>query len=592
MQYLEKYKWLALILGGYFFLGITFSSVVPIFEGPDEPAYFEHTRFLIENRTLPSEASPDRPGHVQTAGHPPLYPFLGALLIHWVDSSGYLGWKRNPFYSNGPDSLGQNVFLHSPEEDFPYRGVSLAVHLLRYLSILLGAGTVVATWVMARIVAPAEDWLAIGATAFVAFLPQFVFMSSLVNSDNLVNFLCAVAMVQILRIGLGRTQSRWAFLALGALVGLANIAKGSAIVLIPLSALGIALGARRMGRTELWKGIGLATVTFLLMAGWWYGRNFLLYGDALALGWRKIAFPDAMRQAPLTVAQVQEFLVQVGASFWARFGWGTINLDSQAYVVAALVFMAAMLGLGMRLVRERGETNFPARGLMLLGANVALVGAQLFLLWSQFPLAADQGRYLFTALPAIAILFVYGLGAFLSARGRNVAAPAGAVGLFAATALIPFLVLVPAHTPFVPPPAIAASEIPENAKPSNIVFGDAIGVAAYAAPRRVTPNSDVIVRVFWAARRPIETDNNVGLSLVAEDGKVLWERARRPGRGRSPTSLWKTGEVIPDIFTVRVPPHARHGKARFMLRVSERGGGDWLTNKGETAAILSAVKIQ
>lgn len=592
MKFVRNHTLLCLVVLGYLGLGLVYSNVIPLFEGPDEPAYFEHVLFILENRTLPSEARPGLPGYVQTAGHPPLYPLIGALLTAPMDTSGYEQWDKNPYFSYGRDTLGQNVFLHSAQETFPYRGVPLAVHVLRLWSLLLGAGTVVATYFLAGLVAPRETWLAIGAAAFVAFLPQFVFMSSLVNSDNMVNFLCAVSMIQIVRVGLGRDVSARGFVVLGGLLGLANIAKGSALALIPVTALAVLLASRMSERRQLLKNIAFGGIAFLVVSGWWYVRNLILYGDPLALNWRRIAYPEAVRASPVTFEQVAEFGRQVGGSFWARFGWANIFLDDRVYLVFALAAVLALVGLAFRLVRDFRRPDFPRVPFMLLGADVLIVVVLLFSLWYGYPVGGDQGRYLFTALPALAIFFVYGLMFYFPTKSRWVPSLAVGVGLFAVSALVPFLVLVPAHKPYAPPQPIALSQIPSHAATADITFNDAVRIIAFSAPATVTRSADAHVRVYWQALKNVETDNNVRLRLVASDGTVLWERARRPGRGLSPSDQWTSGMIIPDLFTVRIPPNAPTGQATISVGMAERNGKEWTTSQGETAVVLTTLLIQ
>lgn len=592
MKHARKHVLLWLVLLGYFGLGLVYANVIPLFEAPDEVAHFEHVRFILENGTLPSEARPGFPGHVQSAGHPPLYHLVGALLTSWVDTSFYKPWPRNPYFSYGTDTLGQNVFRHTAQEEFPYKGVSLAVHLLRLWSLLLGAGTIVATYFLARLILPLESWLAIGAAAFVAFLPQFIFMSSIANSDNLVNFLCAVSMIQIVRVGLGRDNTTRGFVLLGILLGLANIAKGSALALLPVAALAILLGCRTLDRRLLLKNVAFAAVAFLLVAGWWYGRNLVLFGDPLALNWRRIAYADIMRQNPLTFEELAEFAGQVGGSFWARFGWANISLDERVYLGFALAALLALIGFVLRVAREQRRPNFQRTGFLLLAADILAVVAILFSFWYGYPFGGDQGRYLFTALPALAIFFVYGLMFYFPIAWRWVPSLTVGVGMFTVAALIPFLVLIPAHKPYTPPAPITLSEIPSDATSADFTFQDAVRVIAYSAPAAVPRDTGANVRVYWQALQNIQTDNNVRLRLVASDGTVLWERARRPGRGLSPTDQWESGMIIPDLFTIRVPSNAVLGPASLVIGISERDGEDWTTAQGETDVVLTTLLIQ
>jgi hypothetical protein len=76
---------LGLILAVYFVLAGVYALVTPIFEAPDEPAHFEYVRYIALHRALPVEPRPAFPDHIQTAGHPPLYYALGALVVGGVD---------------------------------------------------------------------------------------------------------------------------------------------------------------------------------------------------------------------------------------------------------------------------------------------------------------------------------------------------------------------------------------------------------------------------------------------------------------------------------------------------------------------------
>lgn len=98
----------------------------------------------------------------------------------------------NPFSTCGRPQGRDNLafYRHDPRrETFPFQGAARAVHVMRLLSALLGGVAVVAVYAATRLTFPdAEE------AALVAFNPQFAFMGGVVNSDNLVNCLTAVAM--------------------------------------------------------------------------------------------------------------------------------------------------------------------------------------------------------------------------------------------------------------------------------------------------------------------------------------------------------------------------------------------------------------
>jgi hypothetical protein len=125
------------------------------------------------------------------------------------------------------------------------------------------------------------------------------------------------------------------------------------------------------------------------------------------------------------------------------------------------------------------------------------------------------------------------------------------------------------------------------------MFGESIGVVAHRVDVRSAQRGDTIdVRVYWQAIKPPTKDYFVRLSLMDEDGGVLWERERRPGRGLSPTDMWQAGQVIPDLFRVVVPADAQRGKATIVLGAIDRGSGPLLTSGGESEVVLGAVSIE
>lgn len=579
---------LVMIVALYLGLGITSSLVVPIFEAPDEPSHFEYVRFIAQRRALPTEAQPGQPEHIQTAGHPPLYYVLGALLIGAIDTSDYTGWSKNPYFSYGPDTLGANVFVHSSAEDFPFRRTVLAVHLLRLMSLAFGAGTIIATYALAREFFPNSSWIAFGASALVAFLPQFIFISASVNSDSLVNFLAAVGMVQVARAARGELLRPRDFFLFGVTLGLANLAKASALVLLPLAAVAILGGPETRGWTLGLRSGGMVAAGFVGVAGWWYVRNQMLFGDPLALHWWDVAYASSGRQSPISVQEVVDFADAAWNSFWANFGWGNIFVNE--LVDRVLLMVTALAGFGWALRFSRREAL--PRGFWVLPLQILAVGTLFVWYWISFPEGGSQGRYMFTALPALAILFVYGLGAYLPRTRQWLVAPFCAGGFLIFATSIPLTVLTPAYQPFVPPVPLSERDVPTDATHFALAFNGAIGVYAFSTPAAFRPGASINVDLYWKALTTVASDNNVGLSLVASDGTVLWSRARRPGRGRSPTDLWKAGDIIPDTFVVRVPPDALTGRAVLRVTVAERDGEAWRTPQGETEPVLATVMIE
>src|SRR5690606_32578831 len=107
-------------------------------------------------------------------------------------------------------------------EAFPYRQSALAVHLARAASTVLGIITIVATYGIGRLLLPRY---ALIAAALLALNPQFIFMSAVVNNDNLVVALCSLLLWWTLWQGQQRHLPWWHYLLAGVLWGCAALSK-------------------------------------------------------------------------------------------------------------------------------------------------------------------------------------------------------------------------------------------------------------------------------------------------------------------------------------------------------------------------------
>ncbi len=131
-------------------LAAYYSLTTPILESPDEVWHYQFVREVAVNRGLPVVNPEIKQPFAHEGLQPPLYYVLSAPLIAWMNprdlenlpaSNPYLRIGEPAFASND----NRNAFVHTSDEAFPYHGATLAIHLIRLLSVLLGAATVVFT---------------------------------------------------------------------------------------------------------------------------------------------------------------------------------------------------------------------------------------------------------------------------------------------------------------------------------------------------------------------------------------------------------------------------------------------------------------
>ena len=328
--------WAVAIILVYFILAVLYSVVNPLFESPDEFQHYEFIRYLIDQRALPVQSAATLTEYQQ----PPLYYGLGALVAGSVAVEPFAP-VTNPFWGYDQYRFGFDNkvrFIHAVGENYPWRGTALAVHLLRLYSVLVGALALSAGWQALRLVF-GRSGVALGALAIMAWNPQFVFISSSINNDNLVTslarFLSGGVCVCCPLSGARRV------VAGGLLLGMALLTKVSAAALaVPMLIALLYPPAPRLARAKTAAVIGAVA---LGLSGWWFIRNLELYGELTGVNTMLQAWGTRALSEGLAGLGVQ--LRFVWTSYWGRFGIGQIGLPEWGYTLISLLGLAGMLGL-------------------------------------------------------------------------------------------------------------------------------------------------------------------------------------------------------------------------------------------------------
>jgi 4-amino-4-deoxy-L-arabinose transferase-like glycosyltransferase len=557
---------LAPLVLGFLLVSGAFSVIVPLLEAPDEPSHAAMVRFLAAHASLPVQHPPDYFPVGQEGSQPPLYYALGALLFRlspapalaptFADSNPFVSFSRTP----GP-SDNHNLYAHTVREAFPYRGDVLGLHLVRLVGVALGAATVALTFLTAREVLPGRPAVALLSAAVVAFNPQFAFICGVINNDSAAAA-AATAVLWLLVRWLCRRETPRGGIALGATLGLAFLAKTSTLPLAALAAVGFLLGAARAGRP----GDGVracvgAAVTASIVAGWWYARNQVLYGDPL--GWRAMLAASAtmIRPSPLDPPAALAVLWRARDTYWGAFGWSSILLppavDRAVDAAAVLAALGLTAALG-RLAAGRCARCEPGRvlalALLALWPVVVLAG---LVQWVALNAAADQGRLLFPAVAPIGILLAVGwdelirlvrqrrpqVGPF-SPTGTVLTAALLTAGGIAANGLVLARIIAPSFTPTFAP-ASTGMGMPIAR------FGGAIELlAAHLEPTRARSGEPLTVELTWRAAAPVRQNWAVSVTLVGEDGRPLARARSWPQAGRAPTAAWPPGAVLTDRYVL------------------------------------------
>ncbi len=551
-----KRHWpLAVIVGAFVAIGTVYSVATPIFEAPDESFHFFVIQYWRETGQLPVQQPGVRTLYSQEGSQPPLYYLAGALITSWIDTRDAPSFVReNPQANVGVpgDPGNKNHFIHTERESFPWQGTPLAVHVLRFFSLLLGVVVVGCTYATVRLVFPdrtAVVWL---ATAIVAFTPQFIFIASAVNNDNAINALCAAALYVLARMWRG-DRSRRASIALGVTVALATLAKLGGLVLLgyALAVIVYLTWTRRTDTRPVWRWT-LFTMASIAIAsasigGWWYLRNAQLYGDPTGLS----GMYAVVGQRALTLRALIAELPGLWYSFWGVFGWFNIALPDGLFLVYGLLIAAALVGGAVAIARGRRTWRRSSSAEASIGLALYVLLVLIGVLRWTATTPGSQGRLLFPALPALAILLAAGLSAWMRPRWSAVLS----IGLASAAVVIPFVIIAPEYAK---PKRITLNDVPTDVQRIKVDFNETIrligGKIEIPAAR---PGELVPIVLYWQALRQPDREYMVFVHLLGRDLELVGSEDAYHGQGTFPTDLWRGDEIIADRFTLRLKNEVR-----------------------------------
>lgn len=566
-------KWIAVILLAFVFFATASSVINPLFEATDELRHYRFVQHIIQRRALPvqGEVGCSAQGH-----HPPLFYATAAAVTFWVDTGHDVctTLEDNPFWAYRAWEVGRdnkNQYLHTAAEAFPWSGEALAAHLTRLVNVAFGTAVVYLTFLVGMAIWPKRPFLALGATAFVAFNPMFVYMSGSVNNDVIAGLAGAAVTLAVVRLvrdehGLSR---RWG-VVLGILYGLALLSKFNLLAIAATIETAVTYTAWRKKQWRLWLETNLLIAGFtVLLAGWWFVRNQLLYGEPT--GVKRLTELWGARDPRESWGAAIFELPYLWTSLWGRFGYGQVPMPDGIYMALCWIVGLGLAGCVLPFVRRnRAELAqiWPSLGLLLL--NCILFFAVIFNYLLISP-AGPMGRFFFPALPSLAILTFYGWSRWLAwvnglragegeAKGLAALALAGMAGLTAA-AIFGYLAFA-----FSRPKSFAVDTAVPN--PVNARFDTFVTLHGYQlSPTTVEPGGYIDISLYWDVLGTPPGNYLLFVHLIdQETGTIIAQRDTHPGLGNFPSSQWQAGDRFIEEVRLYLPETA-YTPANAELRV-------------------------
>jgi hypothetical protein len=419
-------KWAALglpaVLAAYWALATAQSFATRLQWGPDEPGHIIYVRSLALDGRFPAlthgeEENAYLPGAARTheAHQPPLYYALAAVV-----------WR---------------AFAHLPQQTVTFRDqsgaeqsfrVPGAVRPVRLLSVVFGAAALLFAWGTARIVFPSRPALGLAGVALAAFTPMFTYVTGVINNDPLLILAFSAAgwqWARITRFGAGWREA----LGLGLLLGLAMEVKETAVALVPISLLVLAVAPGQVAaaqgpanppcRPVGWRQrLAWMAATMGVTAGlsvWWFVQRWLVYGSALVYPYLYplLGLPEEQRA---NLLRALPRLVLMFTFVPADVIGAHVDLEVITRCFLGLVVLSVG-GLALLLLRRRTGAlpRYEGLSLALWMALALLVALGLLrnVLTVDWRMGTSGGRYLVCVWPLLVLAGGRGMWALLG-EGR------------------------------------------------------------------------------------------------------------------------------------------------------------------------------
>ncbi|HSD83297.1 MAG TPA: DUF2142 domain-containing protein [Anaerolineae bacterium] len=414
---------LIFLLIAYLALGTAFALQTPAWQTPDEPAHYNYIKYIVENRALPVL----EPGDYDQTYNEQFTRTPQNIASMSIDRLRYENYAPPLYY-----------ILAAPI----YALTGGWITAVRLFSMILGTALVVVTYLIGTELYPAQLPIALGAAAFVAFVPQHLAMLSAINNDALSELLIALVVLQSLRLLGSIVVLRRKLLWLGITLGLGLLTKATFYyTAVPIALVALAWHAfqkppskKQPGEKRGWRLLArqvlIVFIPALLLGSAWWVRDLIVYGGLDVMG---LARHNAVVVGQATTAQwitdhgivnlLQRFFTMTYQSFWGQFGWMSTPMPDREYLILGGLSIVALIGwvwwllertkdpssgsLGQSVGQDQSRRikHSSSQAILLILLFVLTVGGYLYY---NLTFVQHQGRYLFPALISIGLAFAIG----------------------------------------------------------------------------------------------------------------------------------------------------------------------------------------
>lgn len=398
--------------------GLLWAFSIPFNGAPDEYDHYRLAKFISQNNRIPVLRK-DMDFYFMS-----LYTKMPVadweIVLHKTNpifKNSFL-YEFKPLYMMWPCGaylfyglFGKLGALCPPVGDF---------YFMRLFSVLCGGLIVFFIYDLARKIFPKEEYLPKLSAVFAALIPQFTFLSGYINPD-IVTALFVTLLLLSWDYCVTKDFNLKSGFFLGVSLGFCLLGKisGYGVILLTFVFLLISF------RNSQVKKVPFCLIVFsgvFLISGWFFIRNFVLYGDVSGYFANMKAMTHFFRETPSFILQHDIFTalrnMHYGikavpylfnfcfTSFWGVFGWMNLLLPKGFYFLAYGLTLIGFVGWIVAFAKNRGEV-VRNKMLVLLFCTFPL---QIFMVVCYVLMIKyqPQGRYFHAILAPLSILLSYG----------------------------------------------------------------------------------------------------------------------------------------------------------------------------------------
>lgn len=385
----------------FFVLSVVWMIVIPFNDAPDEAMRYDIAKYIFNYCKLPHGGDPIIRNEIWgiSYGFTPILSYMISAVFMWIGS----------IFNNSSNYL----YLYA-----------------RFASVIFSTGTIFVCMKISNLLFKNNlKWLFV---IFVAFLPQFQFISSYVNCDALAIFSVSLIIYYTI-IGHRDIWSLKTCIKLGLSIGICLLSYyntyGVILVTVVYCICDVACNKEIenklifISKRFLW--VSLSTI---LVAGWWFIRNYVIYnGDVLGLTTsakyaEKYAidiYKPSNRITPYNSGvSLKYMLVDMKwiessyQSYIGAFSWMSIMLPMWVYNIYTgflSIFSIGCINRMIKLIKDKKLFN----GFDIAMFFMCIFSIMISIYYSYMNDFQAQGRYCFAMLIPFAILLVKGINQFM-----------------------------------------------------------------------------------------------------------------------------------------------------------------------------------